>query len=61
VLLETQDLQAALTALLNWASARNLALAGLDARPASLAEAFHAMAAGDQPGPARDDAAEVAA
>jgi ABC-2 type transport system ATP-binding protein len=53
VLLETQDLQVALTALLSWAAARNLTLAGLDARPASLAEAFHALAAGDH-------AAEVA-
>jgi ABC-2 type transport system ATP-binding protein len=61
VLLETQDLQVALTALLSWAAARNLTLAGLDARPASLAEAFHALAAGDQSGPARDHAAEVAA
>jgi ABC-2 type transport system ATP-binding protein len=61
VLLETQDLQAALAALLAWAAARNLALAGLDARPASLAEAFHALAAGGQPGPANDHAAEVTA
>jgi ABC-2 type transport system ATP-binding protein len=53
VLLETQDLQVALTALLSWAAARPLTLAGLDARPASLAEAFHALAAGDH-------AAEVA-
>jgi hypothetical protein len=61
VLLETQDLQLALTALLARAGARNLTLAGLDARPASLAEAFHALAAGDLSGPARDHAAEVAA
>jgi ABC-2 type transport system ATP-binding protein len=61
VVLETQDLQPALTALLSWASARNLTLAGLDARPASLAEAFHALAGGDQPGPAAAYAAEAAA
>jgi ABC-2 type transport system ATP-binding protein len=61
VLLETQDLQGALTAVLSWASARNLALADLEARPASLAEAFHALAAGAQPGPAGHRAAGVAA
>jgi ABC-2 type transport system ATP-binding protein len=61
VLLETHDLQLALTALLSWASARNLTLAGLDARPAGLAEAFHALATGDQSGPVDDHAAEVAA
>jgi ABC-2 type transport system ATP-binding protein len=61
VLLETQDLQAALTALLSWASTRNVILAGLDARPASLAEAFHALAAGEQAGPADDHAAKAAA
>jgi ABC-2 type transport system ATP-binding protein len=61
VLLETQDLQPALTALLSWASARNLTLAGLDARPASLAEAFHALAGDEQAGPAGDYAAKAAA
>ena len=45
VLLQTADLQPALTALLGWANSRDLVLGALDARPASLAEAFHAVAA----------------
>jgi ABC-2 type transport system ATP-binding protein len=45
VLLQTQDLQRTLTALLGWANSRGLVLAALDARPASLEEAFHAVAA----------------
>jgi len=61
VLLQTQDLQPALTALLGWANSRDLVLGALDARPASLAEAFHAVAA--SPGsPAEDgNAKDVAA
>ena len=45
VLLQAADLQPALTALLGWANSRDLVLGALDARPASLAEAFHAVAA----------------
>jgi len=45
VLLQTRDLQRTLTALLGWANSRGLVLADLDARPASLAEAFRAVAA----------------
>ena len=45
VLLQTADLQPTLTALLGWANSRDLVLGALDARPASLAEAFHAVAA----------------
>ena len=45
VRLQTQDLQRTLTALLGWANSRGLVLAALDARPASLEEAFHAVAA----------------
>jgi ABC-2 type transport system ATP-binding protein len=45
VMLQTQDLQRALTALLGWADARNVVLGALDARPASLQEAFLAVAA----------------
>jgi len=61
VLLQTADLQPALTALLGWANSRDLVLGALDARPASLAEAFHAVAA--SPGsPAEDgNAKDVAA
>ena len=57
VLLQTQDLQRTLTALLGWANSRGLELAALDARPASLAEAFHAVAA-SAGRPADDDNAE---
>jgi len=61
VLLQTADLQPTLTALLGWANSRDLVLAGLDARPASLAEAFHAVAA-SAGSPAEDDnAKDVAA
>ena len=61
VLLQTADLQPTLTALLGWANSRDLVLAGLDARPASLAEAFHAVAA-SAGSPADDDnAKDVAA
>ena len=61
VLLQTADLQPALTALLGWANSRDLVLAGLDARPAWLAQAFHAVAA--SPGSPADDgnAQDVAA
>jgi ABC-2 type transport system ATP-binding protein len=62
VLLQTQDLQRTLTALLGWANSRGLVLAALDARPASLAEAFHAVAAcGGGPVTVTGDAQEVAA
>jgi ABC-2 type transport system ATP-binding protein len=45
VVLQAEDLQRTLTALLRWADSRNVALAALDARPASLQEAFLAVAA----------------
>jgi ABC-2 type transport system ATP-binding protein len=62
VLLQTQDLQRTLTALLGWANSRGLVLAALDARPASLAEAFHAVAAsGGGPVNVDDNAEDVAA
>ena len=61
VMLETADLQRTLTALLEWAKSRDLVLGALDARPASLAEAFHAVAA-SAGSPADDDnAKDVAA
>ena len=44
VLLQTQDLQLTLTALLGWANSRDLVLGALDARSTSLEEAFHAVA-----------------
>lgn len=43
-------------------NSRGLALDALDARPASLEEAFHAVAAsGDEPVNVNDDAGDVAA
>jgi ABC-2 type transport system ATP-binding protein len=45
VLLQTQDLQRTLTALLGWANSRDLVLGALDARSTSLEEAFLAVAA----------------
>jgi ABC-2 type transport system ATP-binding protein len=47
--LHTHDLQPALTALLGWAAAEDVALAGLQARSASLEQAFLAVADGDSP------------
>jgi ABC-2 type transport system ATP-binding protein len=44
VVLHTEDLQQSLSALLGWAAARQIELIGLDARPASLEEAFLAVA-----------------
>jgi ABC-2 type transport system ATP-binding protein len=62
VLLQTQDLQRTLTALLEWANSRGLVLDALDARPASLQEAFHAVAvSGGGPVNVNDNAEEVAA
>ena len=62
VLLQTQDLQRTLTALLGWANSRGLVLAGLDACPASLEEAFHAVAAcGGGPVNVNGNAQDVAA
>jgi ABC-2 type transport system ATP-binding protein len=62
VLLQTQDLQRTLTALLGWANSRGLALAALDARPASLEQAFLAVAASsDEPININDNAEDVAA
>ena len=51
-----------LTALLGWANSRGLALAALDARPASLEQAFLAVAASsDEPININDNAEDVAA
>ena len=61
MLLQTADLQPALTALLGWANSRDLVLGGLDARPASLAEAFHAVAASASRPADDDNAKDVAA
>jgi ABC-2 type transport system ATP-binding protein len=47
VVVRTRDLQSSLTALLSWASSRGVALRNLDARSASLEEAFLAMAGSD--------------
>jgi ABC-2 type transport system ATP-binding protein len=58
VTLRTDDLQRSLTALLGWAAARQIALLGLDSRPASLEEAFLAVAAS---APADPDPAELSA
>jgi ABC-2 type transport system ATP-binding protein len=62
VLLQTGDLQRTLTALLGWANSRDLVLGALDARPASLQEAFHAVAASSGgPVTVNDNAEDVAA
>jgi ABC-2 type transport system ATP-binding protein len=45
VMLQAEDLQRTLTALLGWADSRNVALGALDARSTSLQEAFLAVAA----------------
>jgi ABC-2 type transport system ATP-binding protein len=58
VVVRTRDLQSSLTALLSWASSRGVALRNLDARSASLEEAFLAVAGSDSE--ATDDK-EVAA
>ena len=58
VVVRTRDLQLTLTALLGWASARGVALPDLDARSASLEEAFLAVA-GSTGG--HDDDQEMAA
>jgi len=44
VVVHTQDLQLTLTALLGWASSRDVELPDLNARSASLEEAFLAVA-----------------
>ncbi|WP_346621938.1 ABC transporter ATP-binding protein [Blastococcus montanus] len=51
--LHTWDLQPALTALLSWAAAEDVALTGLQARSASLEQAFLAVADGVSPAPDR--------
>ncbi|MFI1657767.1 ABC transporter ATP-binding protein [Streptomyces sp. NPDC020472] len=53
VVLHTRDLQPVLTRLLNWAAEQRIGLEGLDARTASLEEAFLAMTVGAEPHPAR--------
>ncbi|WP_282206334.1 ABC transporter ATP-binding protein [Kitasatospora fiedleri] len=52
VLLRTPDLQGTLTELLGWAARHRVELARLDARSASLEEAFLAVAASGGPAPA---------
>lgn len=47
VVVRTRDLQGSLTALLSWASSRDVVLGDLDARSASLEEAFLAVAGSD--------------
>jgi ABC-2 type transport system ATP-binding protein len=62
VLLQTQDLQLTLTALLGWAKSRDLVLGALDARSTSLEEAFHAVASSSgQLSNVNDNAEDVAA
>ena len=62
VLLQTENLQRTLTALLGWANSRDLVLGALDARPASLQEAFQAVAASSGgPVTVNDNAEDVAA
>ena len=62
VRLQTPDLQLTLTALLQWANSRDLALGALDARSTSLEEAFHAVAAsGSEPANVHNNGQEVAA
>jgi ABC-2 type transport system ATP-binding protein len=51
VVVRTRDLQRTLTALLGWASARDLVLGDLNARSASLEEAFLALARSTDPHP----------
>jgi ABC-2 type transport system ATP-binding protein len=48
VVLDTEDLQTALTEVLGWAALNDLRLEDLTARPASLEEAFLAIAESDQ-------------
>jgi ABC-2 type transport system ATP-binding protein len=43
----TDDLQGTVAALLSWAGERGIALAGFDARPATLEEAFLSIASGE--------------
>jgi ABC-2 type transport system ATP-binding protein len=47
VVVRTRDLQGSLTALLSWATSRGVVLGDLDARSASLEEAFLAVAGSD--------------
>ena len=62
VLMQPDDLQRTLTALLGWANSRGLVLGALDARPTSLEEAFLAVAAsGGEPVNGNDEAEDVAA
>ena len=56
IVLHSQDLQRSLSALLEWAGAHAIALAALDARPASLEEAFLAVAKSSR-GPESHDGA----
>ena len=56
--LETRDLQATLTELLDWARRHDVRLEHLEARAASLEQVFLEIAAdGDAPGPTREGAA----
>jgi ABC-2 type transport system ATP-binding protein len=54
VVLHSQDLQRSLSALLEWAASRQIELTGLDARHASLEEAFLAVAGSTDPAESTD-------
>ena len=62
VMLQAEDLQRTLTALLGWADSRNVVLGALDARSTSLQEAFLAVAASSgEPVSVNDNGEGVAA
>jgi ABC-2 type transport system ATP-binding protein len=62
VVLQAEDLQRTLTALLGWADSRNVVLGALDARSTSLQEAFLSVAASSgEPVNVNDDREGVAA
>lgn len=62
VMLQAEDLQRTLTALLEWAKSRDLVLGALDARSTSLEQAFLAVAASSgEPVNYNDNAKDVAA
>jgi ABC-2 type transport system ATP-binding protein len=61
-MLQAEDLQRTLTALLEWAKSRDLVLGALDARSTSLEQAFLAVAASaGEPVNYNDNAKDVAA
>jgi ABC-2 type transport system ATP-binding protein len=62
VMLQAEDIQRTLTALLGWADSRNVVLGALDARSTSLQEAFLAVAASSgEPASVDDNPEGVAA